>query len=202
MSTQALKHSSIALSLIFSSLLLTLFGCSSGSISDPSLISSVQYQNDPNNCGSAGIVCPGTQPGCCNGTCRDLSNDSKNCGLCEKQCSGGQQCAPSKQGMGFCMAFFNESLKDSIVSGECSTYCGCYCPNGKPVITCDFYFEGYHCNESCLSLGCSQTAGIGAPPGGQLPSCPIPSLKEYRAKVHRRNGKGNMAHQFGSLKRS
>jgi len=48
-----------------------------------------------NNCGKCGTVCTGANPTCCNGFCKDLSDDTQNCGACLFACGQGQLCCES-----------------------------------------------------------------------------------------------------------
>lgn len=41
---------------------------------------------DTNNCGKCGNICTGTPPGCCKGTCVDLSSSAEHCGDCNINC--------------------------------------------------------------------------------------------------------------------
>jgi hypothetical protein len=47
--------------------------------------------NDRNNCGGCGTVCPANEI-CCSGRCVRLSNDPNNCGSCGRACLPGQNC--------------------------------------------------------------------------------------------------------------
>jgi hypothetical protein len=48
-------------------------------------------QNDENNCGSCGKVCPGGNL-CCNGVCRNPDTDQQHCGSCTRACTGDTLC--------------------------------------------------------------------------------------------------------------
>lgn len=82
-------------------------------------------QDDANNCGRCGIVCPAGDIcsagvcGCsiagdtnCNGTCTDTSTDPSNCGQCGTVCSEGQVC-----NSGVCVTTFACPVLDGL---------GCY----------------------------------------------------------------------------
>ncbi len=176
MGTQA----SIALGLIFSSIIFTSFGCSSnygsktGNLAANSGANAL-YQSDPNNCGSQGNVCGGTQPGCCNGSCIDLTVGTynsgtlttNNCGACGNVCTlnangnGSSLCQATSNGAGVCVSsdfsWAGSPPYDLVQCSGITWYCGCLCMDGSTAFG-GCVNEPGNCSGDCNSA-CSGHSG-------------------------------------------
>ena len=51
----------------------------------------VDFQTDPNNCGTCGNTC-GADETCCSGECLDSLTDTQHCGNCGNSCGASQSC--------------------------------------------------------------------------------------------------------------
>jgi hypothetical protein len=93
----------------------------------------------------SGAVCPcaaGTTPACCDGICKDLSDDASNCGSCGKICSG----PTSGTGTAIC------------ISGNCSVSCS------GPYSACPTVNSTYCANEQTDLNNCGRCGNVCAGP--------------------------------------
>ena len=119
--------------------------CTTGTVS-----ACVDTQNDPNNCGTCGMVCPGpnndsgppevcSQGQCgvtclggstlCGSNCVDTQNDPAHCGNCTTACSAGQVCSLGQCGVTclggstLCGTSCVETANDPANCGGCASAC-------------------------------------------------------------------------------